>query len=326
MRTQKCGCPKIRRAGGTSARGGGHSIFTMSSTHKKQASSTTDYDSVSFYDDAESVDSTVPNQYNVRRAFSKALPACPLQPPPNLKTYNEIRSVRKVRSNVRANVSSKYSASLSAVSISTVTSTDSISFAQHQSDLEGELPLEFDKRDYASKCDPRYLIYSTRELDDMKRIVLLLLEHSPHSFALLFNTPNALSTSRGILGMTAATQTTNLFIQKIMTLEFEENANTPRFMLPECPTNLLCQALFQGTIPAPLTERYKAFFAEFLATTDILETDFIYVEDEATIPRNYEALFTSRSSTRSSRSRSARTASPHARTRSRSRSSGASAS
>ena len=36
---------------------------------------------------------SVPNKYNVKRALNKTIPQCPLQPPPNLKTYKEYQKI-----------------------------------------------------------------------------------------------------------------------------------------------------------------------------------------------------------------------------------------
>ena len=233
---------------------------------------------------------TLPNKYNVRRALVPTIPPCPLQPPPNLKTYKELREKRHTKSKESDAHKSSSMYSDSIVSDFTTLTTTSRQAQEHLDALQNEFPLEFSGKNHSNKADEKYLVYSQRELETMKKIVLLMLNHCPQTFNLLFDSKNATNISKGILAMTASTHTTIDFIQKIMKLEFEENAGTDRLMRENCPTNLLCRALFEAIITGLFLEKTKDFFDEFFNLKQSFEIDDLFVENDDEIESNFENL------------------------------------
>ncbi|EDR22592.1 carmil, putative [Entamoeba dispar SAW760] len=233
--------------------------------------------------------SYIPNHYNVIRSQFKTIPQCPLQPPPDLKTYREIREKKTGRSiGTDKAGSSLFSGSM--ISDITNVTANSVQMQEKMESMQIEFPLEFNGKSHSPKVDEKYLIYSQRELEDLKRIVLLMLDHCPQTFNLLFDSKTASSTSRGILAMTASTQTTINFIQKIMNLEFEENAGTDKLMRENCPTNLLCKSLFEAIVPEVFVDKVKEFFTEFINLKSSFEIDDLFVENDDEIESNFELL------------------------------------
>ncbi|ELP89588.1 carmil, putative, partial [Entamoeba invadens IP1] len=229
---------------------------------------------------------TSSNKYNVERSLTKQLPPCPLQPPPDLKKYKAIREKKGTRGTDKS--SSIFSGSI--VSDSTAITSASIHIQERIEAMSVELSLEFNQKGGVDHKDEKYLVYTNRELNDLKTIVCLMLNHCPQSFNLLFNGKGGLDTARGILAMTASAQITNEFLHEMMNLEFEEFAGTDKLMRPNCPTNLLCQCLFEAIFIDQLIEKMKPFFEEFAENRNSFEIDETYVENKDQINGNMETF------------------------------------